>query len=44
MTREIHSPRGSKLNTKGWGQEAALRLLMNNLDPMVAKDPQNLIV
>jgi urocanate hydratase len=44
MTREIHSPRGSKLNTKGWGQEAALRLLMNNLDPMVAKDPENLIV
>ncbi len=43
-TREIHAPRGTKLNTKGWGQEAALRLLMNNLDPMVAKDPDNLIV
>ncbi len=42
--REIHAPRGTKLNTKGWGQEAALRLLMNNLDPMVAKDPDNLIV
>lgn len=42
--REIHAPKGSKLNTKGWGQEAALRLLMNNLDPMVAKDPANLIV
>lgn len=44
MHREIHAPRGSKLNTKGWQQEAALRLLMNNLDPMVAKDPDNLIV
>ncbi len=44
VTREIHAPRGSKLNTKGWGQEAALRLLMNNLDPDVAKDPDNLIV
>ncbi|MFP3300013.1 MAG: urocanate hydratase [Thermoplasmatales archaeon] len=42
--REIHAPRGNKLNTKGWGQEAALRLLMNNLDPDVAKDPDNLIV
>ncbi len=44
MIREIHSPRGNELVTKGWGQEAALRLLMNNLDPMVAKDPGNLIV
>lgn len=44
MFEEIHAPRGSKLNTKGWNQEAALRLLMNNLDPHVAKDPQNLIV
>src|SRR5579875_1319821 len=40
----IKAPRGSQLNTKGWGQEAALRLLMNNLDPEVAKDPENLIV
>ncbi|MEM0135231.1 MAG: urocanate hydratase [Thermoplasmatales archaeon] len=44
MIREIHSPRGSNLNTRGWGQEAALRLLMNNLDPLVAKEPGNLIV
>jgi len=44
MIREIHAPHGNKLNTKGWQQEAALRLIMNNLDPMVAKDPQNLIV
>ncbi|MGC8516008.1 MAG: urocanate hydratase [Thermoplasmata archaeon] len=44
MATEIHAPTGEKLNTKGWQQEAALRLLMNNLDPMVAKDPANLIV
>ena len=44
MLKEIRAPRGSKLNTKGWGQEAALRLIMNNLDPEVAMDPQNLIV
>jgi urocanate hydratase len=43
-TKEIHAPRGKKLLTKGWGQEGALRLLMNNLDPAVAKDPSNLIV
>ncbi len=44
MLREIRAPVGKALNTKGWDQEAALRLLMNNLDPMVAKDPENLIV
>lgn len=44
MLKEIHAPKGSRLVTKGWHQEAALRLLMNNLDPMVAKDPDNLIV
>lgn len=44
MLTEIHSPKGNSLNTKSWGQEGALRLLMNNLDPMVAKDPENLIV
>ncbi|MGP6239854.1 urocanate hydratase [Cuniculiplasma sp. SKW4] len=42
--RVIHAPRGKQLNTRGWQQEAALRLLMNNLDPEVAKDPKNLIV
>lgn len=42
--REIRAPRGKRLNTRGWQQEAALRLLMNNLDPEVAKDPKNLIV
>lgn len=40
----IHAPRGTQLNTRGWGQEAALRLIMNNLDPEVAMDPDNLIV
>lgn len=44
MIKEIHSLKGSQLVTKGWQQEAALRLLMNNLDPMVAKDSKNLIV
>jgi urocanate hydratase len=42
--RIIRAPRGTVLNCRGWGQEAALRLLMNNLDPEVAKDPDNLIV
>ena len=42
--REIHAPHGNKLNTKGWSQEGAFRLIMNNLDPAVAKDPDNLIV
>ena len=40
----IRAPRGVELNCRGWGQEAALRLLMNNLDPDVAKDPERLIV
>ena len=42
--REIKAPRGSKLNTKGWLQEAALRCLMNNLDPEVAENPAELVV
>lgn len=40
----IVAPRGSKLNCRGWAQEAALRLLMNNLDPEVAENPEQLIV
>ncbi|MBP8972410.1 MAG: urocanate hydratase [Anaerolineae bacterium] len=44
MTRVIHAPRGTSITCKGWQQEAALRMLMNNLDPDVAKDPDNLIV
>ncbi|HTY37609.1 MAG TPA: urocanate hydratase, partial [Bacteroidota bacterium] len=42
--RPIHAPRGTTLNCKGWIQEAALRLLMNNLDPEVAEKPAELIV
>jgi urocanate hydratase len=42
--REIRAPRGSELSCKGWGQEAALRLLMNNLDPDVAERPEDLVV
>jgi urocanate hydratase len=40
----IRAPRGSELSCKSWHQEAALRMLMNNLDPEVAKDPEHLIV
>src|SRR5229473_2869865 len=42
--RNIRAPRGAKLNCKGWHQEAALRCLMNNLDPEVAEKPDELIV
>lgn len=44
MTRTIRAPRGTQLSCKGWLQEAALRMLMNNLDPDVAEDPAHLIV
>jgi len=40
----IQAPRGATLNCKGWHQEAALRCLMNNLDPDVAEKPDELIV
>jgi urocanate hydratase len=40
----IRAPRGTQLNTKGWIQEAALRMLMNNLDPEVAEKPEELVV
>ena len=43
-SRSIRAPRGTKLNCKGWHQEAALRCLMNNLDPDVAERPDELIV
>src|SRR5438093_100602 len=43
-TTTIRAPRGTTLNCKGWLQEAALRMLMNNLDPEVAERPQELIV
>ncbi|HLE60211.1 MAG TPA: urocanate hydratase [Thermoanaerobaculaceae bacterium] len=42
--RTVRAPRGSTLSCKGWGQEAALRMLMNNLDPEVAERPQDLVV
>ena len=42
--RVVHAPRGAQLNCKGWHQEAALRCLMNNLDPEVAERPDELIV
>jgi len=42
--RRVQAPRGSKISCKGWHQEAALRMLMNNLDPEVAEKPDQLIV
>jgi urocanate hydratase len=42
--RVIRAPRGSEISCKGWQQEAALRMLMNNLDPDVAENPDKLIV
>lgn len=42
--RTIRAPRGTQLSCKGWQQEAALRMLMNNLDPDVAEKPDQLIV
>src|SRR5271165_7205364 len=41
---EIRAPRGSQRSCKGWAQEAAMRMLMNNLDPEVAEHPDQLIV
>ncbi len=43
-SRLIQAPRGSELSCKAWPQEAALRMLMNNLDPQVAEKPDELIV
>ncbi|MGH2635307.1 MAG: urocanate hydratase, partial [Actinomycetota bacterium] len=42
--REIRAPRGSELSCRAWPQEAALRMLMNNLDPDVAERPEDLVV
>ena len=42
--RRVRSPRGRELSCRGWPQEAALRMLMNNLDPEVAEKPDELIV
>jgi urocanate hydratase len=43
-SRTVSAPRGAQLNCKGWHQEAALRCLMNNLDPEVAERPDELVV
>ena len=42
--RVVRAPRGTTLSCKGWQQEAALRMLMNNLDPEVAERPDDLVV
>ncbi|MCK4237379.1 MAG: urocanate hydratase, partial [Candidatus Krumholzibacteria bacterium] len=43
-SRVIKAPRGREISCKGWFQEAALRMLMNNLDPEVAEKPEDLVV
>ena len=42
--RPVRAPHGTALTAKGWGQEAALRMLQNNLDPEVAEHPDDLVV
>ncbi len=42
--KPVRAPRGTSLHCRGWSQEAAMRMLMNNLDPEVAEKPQELIV
>ena len=42
--RPVRAPRGTELTCRGWQQEAALRMLMNNLDPEVAENPDELVV
>jgi urocanate hydratase len=42
--RTVRAPRGTTISCKGWQQEAALRMLMNNLDPEVAEHPEDLVV
>jgi urocanate hydratase len=44
MSREIRAPRGATLTCRSWPQEAAMRMLMNNLDPDVAERPEDLVV
>ncbi len=43
-SRVVRAPRGNEISCKGWQQEAALRMLMNNLDPEVAEHPEDLVV
>ncbi len=40
----FRAPRGTQISCKGWQQEAALRMLLNNLDPEVAEKPEDLVV
>ena len=42
--KPVKAPRGNRLHCQGWSQEAAMRMIMNNLDPEVAEKPQELIV
>src|SRR5437016_7665587 len=42
--RTVRAPRGTTISCKGWQQEAALRMIMNNLDPEVAERPDDLVV
>ncbi len=42
--RPVRAARGTELSTQGWAQEAALRMLQNNLDPEVAEHPDKLVV
>jgi len=44
VNRVVRAPRGTELTCRGWQQEAALRMLMNNLDPEVAEHPEQLVV
>jgi urocanate hydratase len=44
LSRHVSAPRGVTISCKGWPQEAALRMLMNNLDPEVAERPDDLVV
>ena len=44
QSREVKAPTGTKLTCKGWLQEAAYRMIQNNLDPMVAENPKDLVV
>ena len=44
QTRAVRAPRGTRISCRGWTQEAALRMLMNNLDPEVAEAPDDLVV
>ena len=44
LSRHVSAPRGATITCKGWPQEAALRMLMNNLDPEVAERPEDLVV